>query len=95
MEFLRFIFSSFWVWLGFMTLITIMFGGVQQTVKACKRERKVEAYRTGDRWHVKIEGASKEDVRTAVMSTVYSAGVTDAEWSSGNDAGEDNHGAER
>lgn len=71
MEFLRFIFSGFWVWLGFMCLAVAIFGGVQETVKVCKRNRKVRCYRIGARWNVEIENASAEDAQQAIISTVY------------------------
>ena len=58
MEFLRFIFSSFWVWLGFFILLSMIGGGVIELMKACKRNRKVTGYRIGQRWHVQIENAS-------------------------------------
>ncbi len=92
MEFLRFIFSSFWVWLGFIVLIAVAFGGVQETVKVCKRNRKVPGYRIGNNWRFEIEGASKDDAMTAIMQTACGGGYTDE---NGGEAGEDNNGASR
>lgn len=37
MEFLRFIFSSFWVWLGFVVLVAAAGGAVVEIVKAIRR----------------------------------------------------------
>ena len=68
MEFLRFIFSSFWVWMGFIILIAAVFGGVQETVKACKRNRKVSGYRVGQRWKLDVENASAEDAQNAFIA---------------------------
>lgn len=68
MEFLRFIFSSFWVWLGFIALIAAVFGGVQETVKACKRNRKVSGYRVGQRWKLDVENASADDAQNAFVA---------------------------
>ena len=68
MEFLRFIFSSFWVWMGFIILIAAVFGGVQETVKACKRNRKVSGYRVGQRWKLDVENASADDVQRAFIA---------------------------
>lgn len=68
MEFWRFIFSSFWVWLGFVVLIATVFGGVQETVKACKRNRKVSGYRVGQRWKLDVENASADDVQHAFVA---------------------------
>ena len=48
MEFLRFIFSSFWVWLGFVVLVAAAGGAVVEIVKAIRPARKIAVYRTGD-----------------------------------------------
>lgn len=74
MEFLRFIFSSFWVWLGFVILAATVGGGLAELIKACKRNRKVTRYRIGQRWHVEIENASAADVQQAIVSADYAPG---------------------
>lgn len=71
MEFLRFIFSSFWVWLGFIILVSMAGSGVIELVRACRRDRKVSGCRTGQQWRMEIEGASAKDARTAFASAVY------------------------
>ena len=71
MEFLRFIFSSFWVWLGFFILVSMIGGGVIELVRACKRNRKVTAYQIGGQWHVTIENATKKEAQNAVISAAY------------------------
>lgn len=68
MEFLRFIFSSFWVWLGFIILVSMVGGGIIELVKACKRNRKVSGYRVGQRWKLDVENASADDVQHAFIS---------------------------
>ena len=68
MEFLRFIFSSFWVWLGFTILVSMVGSGVIELVRACRRERKVSGYRIGQQWRMEIEGASAADARSAFAS---------------------------
>lgn len=73
MEFLRFIFSSFWVWLGFVILVAMVGGVLVTLVKACKRNRKVMGRYIGERW-VKIENASEKDVQQAVISAAYVPG---------------------
>lgn len=88
MEFLRFIFSSFWVWLGFIILASLMVGGVLELVKACKRNRKVTAYRIGDRWHVEIENASKEEAEHAMISAAYAPREDGGDEEASNGAGE-------
>ena len=43
MEFLRFIFSSFWVWAGFLVLVAVVLNGAAELVKACKQSRKIRS----------------------------------------------------
>ena len=74
MEFLRFIFSSFWVLLGFVILVSMTGGGVIELVKACKRNRKVTAYRIGDRWHVEVENATKDEAKSIMITAAYAPG---------------------
>ena len=71
MEFLRFIFSSFWVWLGFMLLVSMVGGGVIELVKACKRGRKVTVVKMGASVHTTIENATKDEAQNAVLSAAY------------------------
>ena len=71
MEFLRFIFSSFWVWLGFMLLVSMVGGGVIELVKVCKRCRRISGYRVGQRWKLDVENASAADVQHAFISVEY------------------------
>lgn len=79
MEFLRFIFSSFWVWLGATTTVwgvaAIVIGGIAELVKAYKPEtRRVETYRDGDRIKVTLFGASEGEARAtheAVVTATY------------------------
>lgn len=71
MELIRFIFSGFWVWLGFVILVSLVGGGVIELVRACKRGREVTAYRLGERWHVTVKNASAADVQNMVISAAY------------------------
>ena len=68
MEFLRFIFSSFWVWLGFVVLIAAAGGAVVEIVKAVRSARKIAVYRTGDVVRVEVEGAGRGDIPAAVKA---------------------------
>lgn len=68
MEFLRFIFSSFWVWLGFIILVGAVGGVLVELVKACKRNRKVSGYRIGQRWKLDVENASAADAHNAFIA---------------------------
>ena len=71
MEFLRFIFSSFWVWLGFVILVSMIGGGVIELVKACRRNRKVTVVKMGASIHTTIENATKDEAQNAVISEAY------------------------
>lgn len=68
MEFLRFIFSSFWVWLGFVVLVAAAGGAVAEIVKAIRPARKIAVYRTGDVVRVEVEGAGRGDIPAAVKA---------------------------
>lgn len=68
MEFLRFILSSFWVWLGFVVLIAAAGEAVAGIIRAVHPARKIAVYRTGDVVRVEVEGASCEDIPTAVKA---------------------------
>ena len=68
MEFLRFIFSGFWVWLGFIILLSLIGGGMVELVKTCKHSRKITGYRIGERWHITVEDGTAEDVRSTAVS---------------------------
>lgn len=72
MEFLRFVFSSFWVWLGFVILVDVLGSSVVKLAKACKSKRKITGYRIGERTHFEIENASSEDVNqiTVPMTSI-------------------------
>lgn len=85
---MRFIFSSFWVWLGFIILLYATGGELVDLVKICKRNRKITGYRIGERWHIKIENASGEDVHNAIMWTEYCGSGEDAEWEEDDGKGE-------
>lgn len=68
MEFLRFIFSSFWVWLGFVVLVAAAGGAVVEIVKAIHPARKIAVYRTGDVVRVEVKGAGRGDIPAAVKA---------------------------
>lgn len=77
MEFLRFILSSFWVWLGFIILVCAVGGAVVALVKACKHSRKITAYRIGERWHITVEDGTSKDVREAIVGLHIGEGIGD------------------
>jgi len=62
MELIRFIFSSFWVWLGVVILVCTVCGYVVELVKALRRNRKITARRTEEQVTITIENAGFLDV---------------------------------
>lgn len=68
MEVLRFIFSSFWVWLGAVVLIAAAGEAVAGIIKAIHPARKITVYRTGDVVRVEVEGAGSGDIPAAVKA---------------------------
>ncbi len=66
MEFLRFIFSSFWIWAGFLLLVVAVLNGAAELVKACKQNRKVAVYTVWDVRRVEIENATRGDAAAAI-----------------------------
>ena len=68
MEFLRFVFSSFWVWLGFIILVSVAGSGVIELVRACRRDRKVTVVRMGTQVQMTVENATKEGVQNTAVS---------------------------
>ena len=60
MDALRFIFSSFWIWLGFTTLVAVVLKYLVDAIKAIRNTRNVKIYtfENGNRT-VEIENATK------------------------------------
>lgn len=67
MDALRFIFSSFWIWLGFTTLVAVVLKYLVDAIKAIRNTRNVKIYtfENGNRTVV-IENATKADVADAI-----------------------------
>lgn len=67
MDALRFIFSSFWIWLGFTTLVAVVLKYLADAIKAIRNTRNVKIYtfENGNRT-VEIENATKADVADAI-----------------------------
>ena len=67
MDALRFIFSSFWIWLGFTTLVAVVLKYLVDAIKAIRNTRTVKIYtfENGNRT-VEIENATKADVADAI-----------------------------
>ena len=55
-EILQFIFSSFWIWLGFSTLVAVVLKYLVDAIEAVCRGRKVKIYNFENGYHtVEIE----------------------------------------
>ncbi len=68
LELVKFIFSGFWTWLGFIILAYAVFNGILEIIKACKRNRRVTVDHTGEQWHITAENASRKDIITAMYA---------------------------
>lgn len=68
MEFLKFIFSSPWIWLGFLILVCCVLKYMVDLVSALRAKRKVHTFKTSDgSWQVLVENASHNDVEAAMV----------------------------
>lgn len=67
MDALRFIFSSFWIWLGFTTLVAVVLKYLVDAIKAIRNTRNVKIYTfENGNCTVEIENATKADVADAI-----------------------------
>lgn len=68
MEFLKFIFSSPWIWLGFLILVCCVLKYTVDLVRALRAKRKVHTFKTSDgSWQVLVENATHNDVEAAMV----------------------------
>lgn len=68
MEFLKFIFSSPWIWLGFLILVCCVLKYMVDLVSALRAKRKVHTFKTSDgSWQVLVENATLNDVEAAMV----------------------------
>lgn len=69
MDALRFIFSSFWIWLGFTTLVAVVLKYLVNAIEAICRGRKVKIYNfeNGNRT-VEIENASLDGIEEIIKA---------------------------
>lgn len=66
-EILQFIFSSFWIWLGFSTLVAVVLKYLVDAIEAVCRGRKVKIYNFKNGYHtVEIENASLADIEAII-----------------------------
>ena len=68
MEFLKFIFSSPWIWLGFLILVCCVLKYAVDLVNALRAKRKVHTFKTSDgSWQVLVVNATHNDVEAAMV----------------------------
>ena len=68
MVFLKFIFSSPWIWLGFLILVCCVLKYMVDLVSALRAKRKVHTFKTSDgSWQVLVENATHNDVEAAMV----------------------------
>lgn len=68
MEFLKFIFSSPWIWLGFLILVCCVLKYMVDLVSALRAKRKVHTFKTSDgSWQVFVDNATHNDVEAAMV----------------------------
>ena len=68
MEFLKFIFSSPWIWLGFLILVCCVLKYTVDLVSALRAKRKAHTFKTSDgSWQVLVENATHNDVEAAMV----------------------------
>lgn len=68
MEFLKFIFSSPWIWLGFLILVCCVLKYMVDLVSALRAKRKVHTFKTSDgSWQVLVENATHNDAEAAMV----------------------------
>ena len=69
MDALRFIFSSFWIWLGFTTLVAVVLKYLVDAIKAIRNTRNVKIYTfENGRRTVEIENASLADIEAIIAA---------------------------
>lgn len=67
MGFLQFVFSSFWVWLGFFVLELLVMGGISQIIGFLpKRGRSITIHKIENEWFFTIDNANDMDVLTVL-----------------------------
>lgn len=63
MEFWRFIFSSFWIWLGFTFLVATVLKYLVDAIKALRNARTIKIYRFEDgKQTIEIQNATRADL---------------------------------
>ena len=65
---MKFLFSSPWIWLGFLILVCCVLKYMVDLVSALRAKRKVHTFKTSDgSWQVLVENATHNDVEAAMV----------------------------
>lgn len=73
MDALRFIFSSFWIWLGFTFLVAVVLKYLVDAISALRGTRQVKVYAFEDgKQTVEVNNATAADVDSIVRITSHS-----------------------
>lgn len=68
-EVLQFIFSSFWIWLGFTTMVAVVLKYLADAIESICRGRKVKIYNFENGYQtVEIENASLADIEAIIAA---------------------------
>lgn len=68
-EVLQFIFSSFWIWLGFTTMVAVVLKYLADAIESICRGCKVKIYNFENGYHtVEIENASLADIEAIIAA---------------------------
>lgn len=79
MKLFQLVFSSFWVWLGFLLLTATVGYYIIEAIKAFRVPKKLEAYKIGNRWHIEISGTKLAAELKAFMDSAGTEGGSNAE----------------
>lgn len=67
MEFLRFIFSSVWIWLGFVVMVYAIISVVCEFIEQTRMRRDVRIYKCDNNyWNIEITNAKNKDISAAI-----------------------------
>ena len=77
MEFVRFIFSSVWIWLGFFAILVFAVSGISSIIKAAKPSKKISVFpdENGGQTAI-IENATLADVQWVVEHVKNAKAIT-------------------
>lgn len=80
MEFIKFIFSSVWIWLGFFAILVFVLSGIASIIKAVKHDKKISVFPDKDGGQTAvIENATLADVQWVVEHAKNAKAITKGE----------------